>query len=895
MTALRRFLNRLLAFFRSGKAEADLSREIDSHLQLIEDEYVTNGMNRDDARYAARRAFGGVEQVKEHQRAARGFRWLDDSRIDFKLGARMLVKYPGLSIIGGAGLAVAIAISASFFAFLYAFMYSTLPLDDGDRIVALENWDIEKNNEERRALHDLIEWRSAMRSVTEISAFKTIGRNLIIPGGSVEFVRIGEMTASGFRLARVAPLLGRPLLDADEAPGAPPVAIIGYRVWQSRFHGDPSIIGRDIRFGNLVHSIVGVMPESFAFPVNHEYWTALRTDVSRLNRLQGPAIFIFGRLRDGVSLEEAQAELATIGSRSAAAFPETHAKLQPNVMPYVQPILDIQGMTSWQFSVIQATVSVLLLIVAVNVSILIYARTATRLGEIAVRSALGASRGRIVTQLFIEALVLAGVAAVIGIMLAQFGMSQAYAIMQTEGMGIPYWIDGSIPGVTMLYVIALAVLAAAIFGVLPALHATGRRMQSTLKQAGASDALRLGRTWTALIVAQVALAVAGLPMALASAWGEARVEMTQEAFDKQVFLSATIAPEVGAPAEIPQQEYLRQLGARFAKLQADLLAKVKAEPLVAEVTMADETPGHEPGARIDIEDWAVPAVNVPAVRVNRVAIDFFDVLGAQIVAGRGLVSSDASGSPAVVVNRAFVRQILGGANAIGRRFTYAGPTERDGANVTAGVRCEIVGVVSDLFTNSADPDLVRPVIYHVHQPGARSADLLIHVRGPEPAQFTPRLRDLLAGLDPSARLQARSFSEAERQQVIAFRLVVVAMSLIVISVLMLSAAGIYALMSFTVSQRRKEIGIRAAMGADGRQLLFSIFKKAAAQLGAGVIVGVAIAMLADVTSAGEMLGAFGRGLLPIMSLVMVIVGLIAAIGPARRGLRVQPTEALRSE
>lgn len=891
MTVLRRFLHRLLAFVRFNAAESDLAREIDAHLQLIEDEHVANGLSRDEARLAARRSFGGVEQAKEHQRDARSFRWLDDSRIDVKLGIRMLVKYPGLSIIGGAGFAVAIAISASFFALMYALMYSTLPFADGDRIVALENWDIEKNNEERRALHDLIAWRGEMKSVEEISAFRTIGRNLIVPGGSVEFVRIAQMTASGFRVARVAPVLGRPLLDADEAPGAQPVALIGYRVWQTKFHGDPAIIGRDVRFGNLVHTIVGVMPDGFEFPVNHEYWTALRTDVTGLARLQGPAILIFGRLRDGVTTEQAQAELSTIGARAAAAFPATHAKLQPRILPYARPILDIQDITGQQFAMFQATVSILLLIVAINVSILIYARTATRLGEIAVRTALGATRRRIVAQLFIEALVLCAVSAAAGIALARFGMSQGYAILETEGMGMPYWIDGSIPGITILYVVALAIVAAVISGVLPALHATGRRLQSTMRQAGASDGLRLGRTWTALIVMQVALAVAGLPAALTMAWSDSRLALTHASFDKQTFLDATIVPDGGAPADVSQQEFSKQVGVRFAKLQSDLVEKLKGEPLVADVTIADEAPGHEPGARLIIDDLPVPASGSPQARVNRVALDYFDVLGAQIVAGRNLQSGDAG----VVVNRAFVRQVLGGANALGRRFTYAGPTASEGADVNRAKSYEIVGVVSDLFTNSVDADLVRPVIYHVHQPGARAVDLLIRVRGSDPAQFTPRLRDVLADLDPTARLQAMSFSQMERQSVLALRLILLATSLIVISVLLLSAAGIYALMSFTVSQRRKEIGIRAAMGADARQLLFSIFSKAALQLGAGVIVGVALASLLDIVSGGGILGSFGRSMLPIMSLVMIAVGLIAAIGPARRGLRIQPTEALRAE
>src|SRR5262245_44866887 len=200
MTTIRRLVLRLLSFFRHDAVEAELSREIRSHLQLLEDEHVAKGMSRDDARLAARRAFGGVEQAKEHQRDARGLRWLEDSRLDLKLGARMLVKYPGLSIIGGAGLAVGVAIGASFFAFFYSLLYATLPVEGGERIVALENWDIDENSEMRRSMHDLVMWQREMKTVGEIGAFRTIARNVTIPGGGVEAVWVGEITGAGLRI-----------------------------------------------------------------------------------------------------------------------------------------------------------------------------------------------------------------------------------------------------------------------------------------------------------------------------------------------------------------------------------------------------------------------------------------------------------------------------------------------------------------------------------------------------------------------------------------------------------------------------------------------------------------------------------------------------------------------
>ena len=245
MTAFRRFTLRLLSFFRLNRAEADLAREINAHLQLLEDEFVAKGMARGDARLAARRAFGGVEQAKEQQRDARGFRWLENSRIDFKLGARMLRKYPGLSLIGGAGLAVGIAIGTAFFAFFYAYIYATIPAPDGHRIVGLENWDIKTNNEMRQSAHDFVTWRDDLKTVEELGAFRTIGRNLVVAGASPEPVRIAEITAAGLSVPHIQPRLGRLLTAADESPGAAPVLVIGSDVWVTRFNGDQSIIGRD--------------------------------------------------------------------------------------------------------------------------------------------------------------------------------------------------------------------------------------------------------------------------------------------------------------------------------------------------------------------------------------------------------------------------------------------------------------------------------------------------------------------------------------------------------------------------------------------------------------------------------------------------------------------------
>ena len=902
-SAIRRFFNRLLSFVRVDRAETELAREIGAHLQLLEDEFVSKGLPREDARLAARRAFGGIEQAKEHQRDARGFRWLDNSRIDVKLGARMLVKYPGLSVIGGAGLAVAIAVGAAFFAFFYSYIYATIPAPDGARVVGIENWDTRTNNEVRQAAHDFVAWREELKTVQELGAFRTIGRNLVAPGASPEPIRIAEITAAGLEVPHIQPRLGRGLIPADEQPGARPVLVIGSDVWASRFNSDPSIVGREVRLGNTVHTIVGVMPEGFEFPISHSYWTPLSLTPSQYPRRQGPAIFIFGRLAPGVTIEQAQAELTTIASRASAAFPDTHANLRARVMPYAHPILDIQGISSWQFAVMQFVVSLLLLIVALNVAILIYARTVTRQGEIAVRTALGASRGRLVAQLFIEALVLCGLAAGVGLLLAQVGIRMGHAIMETEVGKLPYFINAGIPGPAYAYVAVLVFVAAVVAGVLPALQSTGRRMQTTLKEFGSRGGPGLGATWTVLIILQVALAVAVLPIAIAAFWGEISAAQTRLTVETSQYLAATLTSDPEPPPGVDPETYRRDMAERTARLGAELVTRVEAEPAVDAVAMARAMPGDEPAAKIDIEG----DVTGVTVRFNEVSSDFFTALGTPVLAGRLLAAADSgsAGHP-IVVNHAFVRQVLGNRDAIGRRIRYTANREEGVAlgepetPTTAGVETgrwhEIVGVAGDLYTNPIDPELVRPAVFHAlgTTSDLRPA-LVIKVRGRDARDFSARLREITTSLDPAARLSVLLFSEMERQQQLALRLLLLALSLITVAVLLLSAAGIYALMSFTVSRRRKEIGIRAAMGADSAQLLHGIFARSAAQLGLGVTIGGGLALLADIISGGEALGPAGRLFVPAIAIVMIVVGLLASIGPARRGLRVQPTEALRAE
>jgi predicted permease len=877
-----------------------MDEELRFHLEMEADKLVrTEGLSRDEARRRAGVAFGGVERFKEEVRDARGLDWLAGTRLDFVLGLRMLFKYPALTIVGGLGIAVGIAVSVGFFAFLRANTNPPLPLDEGERIVALENRDVVLNNEDRRVVHDFVAWRDELRSVKDLGAFRTVDRNLRVGDALAEPVKVAEMTAAGFRVARVAPVLGRYLVNDDERIGAPLVLVIGYNVWQRRFAGDRAVIGREVRLDGRVHTIVGVMPKDFRFPLSHELWAPFRADPNAYARGEGPAIFVFGRLADGLTIEQAQAELEEQGRRAAAEFPKTHATLRPMVMPYVHSLTDIQGITTLEVVTIQLTVSVLLIVVALNVAVLIYARTAMRQGEIAVRTALGASRRRVVAQLFIEALVLSAVSAAIGLAIVQVAARLGNGILEREYGGKPFWADYSLQPSTVLFTIGIAVITAAIVGVLPALQATGRRLQNDIRQMGGGTGIRLGKTWTALIVAQVAIAVAALPIVFNEGWSEIRSDTTRPSYAPEEFLLAGLGTEYNEGSG----DDSRTKAARFDDWIAELLRRLEAQPEVTGATYRAVLPGRS--GRVEVE--GMPALTAspigPRVAFGGTGPGYFDVFGARILAGRGFQPADAdTASTAVIVNQAFVRQVLGGGNALGRRVRFNAAQERARADtVKPGRWFEIVGVSEDLEVNSFDPTLVMPFVWYAVAPRqahlTEALSLDVRLRRPTtPADFVPKLRAIAAAVDPALRL-GRTYSRAEfeEQDRLVVRLIALAFGLVIVSVFLLSAAGVYALTSFTVTRRRREIGIRTALGAHPRQVLFGIFAGVARQVGLGLALGIAAAVAMEMGSGGDYMGGRGRFLLPTFGALMALVALVGALGPARRGLRIAPTEALRSE
>jgi predicted permease len=908
--------------WRPDQLWAEMDEEMRFHVDMEAERLQRErGLDPAEARRQAAAAFGGVEKYREAGRDARGLGWLSGLTLDLKLGGRMLVKYPGLTVIGALAMAFAIWVGVVVFEMVMLFVSPALPLPGGDRIVHLRNWDVQASEPEPRALHDFVVWRQTMRTVTDLGAWEDVTRNLMGRDGEVLPVQVAAITASGFRLAPTPPLLGRTLVPADEQPGAPPVVVLGHDVWQARFAGDPAIVGQTVQLGNAYATVVGVMPDGFTFPVAHDAWTPFRPSVLDDAPLSGPGITIFGRLAPGATLGRAQAELAALGRRAVRERPDTHQHLRPQVMPYAQMFGGASTMEADElgaFALMQTFVLMLLVLVCGNVALLLFARAATRESEIIVRSALGASRRRIVVQLFAEALVLGGVAAAVGLAAAHLALRQWAMPFLEANMGrIPFWYDPRLSPATVLYACALTLLGAAIAGGLPGLKVTrglGSRLRAGTTVGGG---LRFGGVWTAVIVAQVAVTVAFPAVVLAELDALNRMRSYDVGFAAEEYLAVSLAMET-PPGVDADSATMAGHHARFGMLVEALRQRVAAEPGVVGVTFVDKLPlTNYGGHRIALDDAAAVAEPSGAAdapegqrplrytKVGYVDPSYFDVLEAPILAGRGFGAADlAPGNRVVIVDQGFVDQVLRGQNPIGRRVRIGGGTPPDGRGADSLPWHEIVGVVKDLGMTGAGEDGRAAGLYLPGTPGSGfPPHMVIHARG-DPMTLAPRVRAIAGSLDPTLRLSG--FQRVD--QVTGPRLWMLGMWIrmtlgMTAVALLLSLAGIYAVMSFTVARRTREIGVRVALGAKRRSVLTAIFRRPLTQVGLGVAAGATLIALGALalSRAGELAGppgGFSAGqvaLLVAYAAFMLGVCLLACVVPTRRALRVEPMVAMRVE
>src|SRR5688572_17470260 len=522
------------------------------------------------------------------------------SWLDWKLGARLLLKYPALTIIGGLSLAGAIAIGAAGFEVADELLYKRLPFDEGSRVVRLETQDTAGSRVEPRVLHDFAIWRRSLKTVAELGAARVSERNVLTGEGRVESLRVAEITASAFPLTRVSPLLGRPLQPTDEMQAAEPVVVLGYDVWQRQFLRDPAIIGRVVMVGRTARTVVGVMPPRFGFPRNQQVWVPL--PVQDAPPREGPRVQVFGRLADGASWRDAATELDVASARSAIDQPATHAHLRTRVRAFAgRTPGDPVQVEDW---LIHTIVLLVLGAVCANVATLTFARTALRESEMVVRHALGASRARVIAQIVTESLVLALAASVIGLVVAQTTVRYAWArASQLIGEGLPFWVDLTLEPATIAYALLLALVAAALMGLLPALKATGASVQRGLQGTTiAGGTMTFGGIWSFIIGAQVAFTLLCLPAAAGISGNLLRDQAIWAEFPAERYLTfrlsmdnEALAGEHGVPDD-------GQIAARRALAYEELAGRLREEPGVTHVALGDRLPAMSPElVRVEME------------------------------------------------------------------------------------------------------------------------------------------------------------------------------------------------------------------------------------------------------------------------------------------------------
>jgi predicted permease len=825
------------------------------------------------------------------------------SLVDLRLGLRAIVRTPWLSFVAVCALAIGIPIGLAPMHAVEA-LERPLPGDPDGRIRTLCYW--RDTIHEHATAGDYFVWRTTLRSFGALAAYRLTTVNLGMGGAGLSVPAV-ETTASTFDILRTPAMMGRVLRAGDERAGAPSVVVIGHDLWRAQFGGDPDIVGRSLLIRGAPFSVVGVMPPAFRFPTSQQLWMPLRLPDDGGGPRSGATLVVFGRLTDGVTPDSARAELQTLtsslvtgdlsrrSSSGAKADPGSLERLHAAVLPAWHLTFDFPspgGLRALpEFSFVQVLMLAPLFVACVNVGLLILAQTSTRASEFALRTALGAGRGRILTQVFVEFMVLAVMAAGAGLLILDWLSGR---LLTALGITLPYWIDTGLTAATVLRGLVLAAGCAIIAGVAPAVRMTGRSIEANLRRARASrSGNRLdgpGRLPSALIVIDVAVAVVAIGVA-GGLWGKVQATKPNASIDG-IRAGEILSVRLDVPSS---QRY------QVARTQAALVERLRGEPGVRAVTFATALPRMDHPIRLMEVDQDAAAVAAPAagpfkVRTARIAIDFFDELEQPIVAGRGFDSRDLmENAGTIIVNTTFARRAFGSTNPIGRRVRQ---TTSDRAPV--GPWLEIVGVVGPMGVHALTPSQDDGVYLPLAEGDVNLLRLAIWVRG-DPAVLAPRVQELARAVDPNSVIaMPMPLDEMFEGDWYLLKAFVLAAALLVGVLLSLAASALYAILSLVVSQRTREIGIRVALGANRWGIARDVATRAVVQVGAGVLLGLPFAgalcyEFLELTGSG---GSVPRAAAMASMLgvsVMLLVSVTACTVPTLRALRIAPMDALRKD
>ena len=883
--ALRHLAARVRAVFSGAADDRDFAQELESHLEMLTDDNIARGMSPADARRAARVKVGAAASLARQHRDARGLAWLEDLLQDLAFAGRLIARDKWFSAAAVVVIALGIGANTVGFTIVNAAFFRGFGFDRADQLHII-TWRPDRGRRIPSSYADLEDWRSQSRSFSAIGAYAwealNVGDDHAPPQQSIG----SHVTANLFDVLRERPVLGRGFVAADEQRGAERVAVIGYELWTNRYGRDPNVIGRVLRVSGTAATIVGVMPEGMKFPDDSELWVPLLPTDAQLAR-DARRLGVVGRLKDGVSEHQAEAEIDGIARRIIANYPEqTKGVIGGQVETLIERFMG--GTARPMFITVMGAVSFVLLIACANVANLLLSRSMYRAREVAIRYSLGATRWRIVRQLLAESLALSCLGGTIGLGLGVIGVEAwASAVRLAQP---PYWLQFVIDYRVVAYVAGMCVLTGVLFGLAPALHVSRDNQNEALKDGGRGNigSRRAGRFGSGLVVAELALTV----ILLCGAGLMVRSFMTLYTLPPGFDVDGLVRMRMQLPpTKYPTADARAQF---FAQLQPrlDAIAGVTGSAIATSVPpLTDEEWRVEIDGRPPIDDERRPFVATVTITPT-----YFDVLRVGITRGRGFTPADgAPGSEHVIISHTMAERHFPGEDPIGRRVRFV---PREDEREPPQPWRTIVGVSAPFLQGDTGEAFRSPVVYLPHrQDTPRTSSILIRSPLP-PAQVLAAVQKAVQAIDNDQPVRAiETVAAAMAFEQLFHRIFASVFGLLATIGLILSAVGVYGVMAYAVTQRTQEIGVRMAIGAGRGQVSWIFLKRCLWQLALGLAIGLpgALALgqvvrfnLVEIepTDPVTMIG---------ITLALVAVALAACLIPVRKAARVDPVIALRSE
>jgi len=798
---------------------------------------------------------------------------------------RMLLKRPSLTIVAITAIGLGIGANTAIFSVVNTVLLQPLPYEHPEQLVRIASEQRNQALDGRGAfsIPDFLDVQKSSTTLEYVAVFQGAG-TMVTEGGDPERVLGVAVTADYFPLLRVKPVLGRVFTRDEDKPGAADVVLISYGLWQRRFGGDPNIIGREVNLGGKT-TVIGIMPPGFQYPITDEpqdfwepmfpaQWLTKEAREERANRFMS----VIGRLKPGVTIAQAKADLDLLSKQIEQQSPQSNTNVIFNAVSLHE---DITRDYRSALLIMLGAVGLVLLIACANVANLLLARAAARQKEVAIRMALGASRGRIASQLLTESVLLSLVGAAVGLLLASWGMDLLAAYGPAD---VPRLRAVSLDRYVLLFTFGVATLTGILFGLAPALHASKPDPGNTLKESGRGFSLA-GRNWmrSALIVSEVALSLmllVGAGLLIHSFW---RLLKTDAGFDPKGVLAVDV-PLSRTTYKTPELQ-----SAAFQQL----IGRMKTLPGVRDVSVTSNVPltDFDVELSFQIEGRAPYKPGQEATSDYTVTgADYFRTMSIPLMQGRLFTDQDGTNSPQViVVSNAFVKRYFPNENPIGRRIIFDGKDEKPR---------EIIGVVGDVRRNGLDVD-VEPEMYvsHIQNP-ERRLNLMIRTEARDASQIAQAARAEVKAFDPNQIIwRTRTLDELLGTSVAPRRFNMLLLGIFAGVALALAAVGLYGVMSYSVSWRTHEIGIRMALGAKRADVLRLVVRQGMTMTLIGLAIGLAGAFLLSRVMVGLLYGVSHNDPLTFagVSIVLLGVALLACLIPARRATRVDPIVALRTE